>query len=57
MRRVKSGSSSTRATASIFPAGYRHQYYNMGQGNAEFVFGIAPGEMGSFGTGPVRELP
>ena len=25
------------------PAGYHHQYYNMGQGNAEFVFGIAPG--------------
>ncbi len=34
------------------PAGYKHQYYNMGQGNAEFVFGIAPGEMGSFGTAP-----
>ena len=39
------------------PAGYRHQYYNMGQGNAEFVFGVAPGEMGSFGTAPVRDLP
>jgi quercetin dioxygenase-like cupin family protein len=26
------------------PAGCRHQYYNMGQGKAEFVFGIAPGE-------------
>ncbi len=39
------------------PAGYRHQYYNMGQGNAEFVFGVAPGELGSFGTAPVRSLP
>jgi oxalate decarboxylase/phosphoglucose isomerase-like protein (cupin superfamily) len=39
------------------PAGYKHQYYNMGQGNAEFVFGIAPGEVGSFGTAPVRSLP
>jgi mannose-6-phosphate isomerase-like protein (cupin superfamily) len=26
------------------PAGTPHQYYNMGAGPAEFLFGIAPGE-------------
>lgn len=36
------------------PGGYAHQYYNMGKGPAEFVFGIAPGEMGSYGTAPAR---
>lgn len=36
------------------PAGYRHQYYNMGQGPAEFIFGIGPGEVGQFGTAPSR---
>jgi len=38
------------------PAGYRHQYYNMGQGKAEFVFGVAPGEHGGFGAAPVRHM-